>query len=696
MNRINRTRAIAIGFASIIIIVSILIYSSYTRNVFMSNAKDSIEQTSFDVQTELNSQIKYAFSSIKLISFLSLQLMDGKELHVPEEKLEKLLINSPFDSCQYIRWDGISKIDYPNNIDKTDYSNANFFIDAKNGNTGMKTLLNQQGDDVMYQFYTPLIFRNQFSGVLVGTINGKRRFRKLLQTSLFGRHTDGFIIDKNMTVLSSSLSLLPSGTCLYDRKDEQFISTLLKNLENQNYNSWVYEEFGRDGIACITSLDYADMKCIQIATSKALGASMSALTNSTYILCFTIIISLMALIIICMQIIKKKSAYSETSLKNIIEAISSSFENVYDINLETGLIYIYRMSSMMKNSHGKVLSSEKYDTMIRQYSQNEVLPDDRYLFEPISTIEQTLQILNEQKEYSFIYRIKRENEIHFFECQLIRPEKKSRNFITTFKNMDKIIKTSMDDKQLQNVQEAMNCGRWMVNFDQNSKITEVKWSEKIVSMFGFQSNKAFPDTYDSWTSLIHPLDMEKTKKAFFNILSNNGTQQMLNITYRALTQQNGWKWFKSVGHLSRREDGTPFHFVGLTIDVDKEQRQKQNLIAIAKSYLSMHYIDLVNNIVNEISATPKIKEFVNREIDANTQMKTVMNNTIMPEFLSDALTFTELSTLPERMKGKRFITIDLNGKFNGWVRANFITVETDKEDRPTSVIFTTQIIPEKN
>ncbi len=72
-----------------------------------------------------------------------------------------------------------------------------------------------------------------------------------------------------------------------------------------------------------------------------------------------------------------------------------------------------------------------------------------------------------------------------------------------------------------------------------------------------------------------------------------------------------------------------------------------------------------------------------------------MQASISDEYIEKALKFTDLTTLPERMKDKKIISKELRGNNVGWILASFITMEKDSEGRATKVIFTTRVIDDE-
>lgn len=120
--------------------------------------------------------------------------------------------------------------------------------------------------------------------------------------------------------------------------------------------------------------------------------------------------------------------------------------------------------------------------------------------------------------------------------------------------------------------------------------------------------------------------------------------------------------------------------------------QMSILLKMADIYYSMHLIDLENDTVKEYSASDKVREVVNKETGAAKMMREIMSVTVYPEYVNDALEFTDLTTLANRMVGKKIISAEFNGNQFGWVRASFITIEADENGKPKKVIYVTRDI----
>lgn len=119
------------------------------------------------------------------------------------------------------------------------------------------------------------------------------------------------------------------------------------------------------------------------------------------------------------------------------------------------------------------------------------------------------------------------------------------------------------------------------------------------------------------------------------------------------------------------------------------------LYSMADVYYSMHLIDLEKNTIVQYSARDEIKEMINDFSNANEMMKRVLSETVDNSCKDAILEFTDLTTLPERMKNITILDSEFIGTRIGWFVAQFITIDKDSENKPTRVLFTTRSINEE-
>lgn len=121
---------------------------------------------------------------------------------------------------------------------------------------------------------------------------------------------------------------------------------------------------------------------------------------------------------------------------NLIQALSIPYENIYKINTDTGEAVCIRMGSDMKERYGQKFAAGNYERSICIYIENDVFKEDRYLFRQISTVSGVNELLKDKKTYEFTYRVFRNQQLRYFQCQLVKPNSKRNDVVLAFKNVD--------------------------------------------------------------------------------------------------------------------------------------------------------------------------------------------------------------------------------------------------------------------
>ncbi|MDO4488135.1 MAG: GGDEF domain-containing protein [Eubacteriales bacterium] len=126
---------------------------------------------------------------------------------------------------------------------------------------------------------------------------------------------------------------------------------------------------------------------------------------------------------------------------------------------------------------------------------------------------------------------------------------------------------------------------------------------------------------------------------------------------------------------------------------NRQKEQLQILKSMSGIYYSMHYINLVENTYEVFSSFNNVLEISdkNKGHDADKTMLQVMHATMSEAYLDEGLEFADVTTLRDRLKGKKVISKDLLGRNVGWIRMSFIAIDSDANGVKT-VVCTTQVI----
>jgi len=138
------------------------------------------------------------------------------------------------------------------------------------------------------------------------------------------------------------------------------------------------------------------------------------------------------------------------------------------------------------------------------------------------------------------------------------------------------------------------------------------------------------------------------------------------------------------------KDANKAHLL-LTKSYEDLMNEHNTLKAIASIYTTVHLIDLENDTAIEISSDEKIHKLFYEQGDSSAQESIwgVMIKIILPEDKDTILTFTNFSTLEERMKGKNSINTKVRNSFGYELTFTFIRVG-DIWEKLSTVIYASQ------
>lgn len=124
---------------------------------------------------------------------------------------------------------------------------------------------------------------------------------------------------------------------------------------------------------------------------------------------------------------------------------------------------------------------------------------------------------------------------------------------------------------LRMVNEIFSSSMWSMEFNELGEMVSVSWSDEFRTMLGYHDETDFPNELESWSDLLHEEDKERVLSEFYNVISDYSGKKNYSVEYRLLTQDRGWRWFRAMGKLSRREDGTPVTYVGILVDITRQR-----------------------------------------------------------------------------------------------------------------------------
>lgn len=117
--------------------------------------------------------------------------------------------------------------------------------------------------------------------------------------------------------------------------------------------------------------------------------------------------------------------------------------------------------------------------------------------------------------------------------------------------------------------------------------------------------------------------------------------------------------------------------------------------ALTREYLSCHLIDLQSGLCRTVKSTELIEELLEAEVGLGAKFNKTMTALVTENYLDKVLLFIDFDTLANRLRGRSSISLEFEGKVNGWCRAAFHVLRADRWGNPVELVFVVSVIDEQ-
>ena len=131
-------------------------------------------------------------------------------------------------------------------------------------------------------------------------------------------------------------------------------------------------------------------------------------------------------------------------------------------------------------------------------------------------------------------------------------------------------------------------------------------------------------------------------------------------------------------------------------DQEAENEEKVAVLdSMAEIYDNVNLIDFTEKTEMSLRDRNHVKHVIDLPRQTHTLMNQRIRDNVMPDQFDRFWEFTDITTVPERLTGKKIISADFIDVVSGWFRAQYITVEATAEGVPTVVIYTIRNVDEE-
>lgn len=417
---------------ALIVILHIFFLTGITRDYVQKQVSNELQKTAIDKAKQLQLSIDYGYNSINLISKIISTNLASSDSERINKMVKDYSYSSPFSVIEFV----------------TRESKYPYFEDAMKGKSGIWINYDaENSEDSVMDFYTPLYYNSEIIGVLTGVIGGDKSLKTYLNASYYNKTIIGFLYDEDYRIISATHELMSSGMKLTDYADDSFVSGVIKHTETSDKNAFSYFDNGKEGICCVTKLPYSNWHVGYVVIPKVYAQSLSFYKETVFGV-FIFCTSVMLLYLFFQLYMNKRSRKEkEAELEKVISSLGTVYENIAILNFKTRKVVFYKMSHEVSGIYGTNRLIGDYDEITRKYIQEQVCLEDKKLYVEVATAKDLKKKLDEFKDFSFIYRVKRNDEVHYYQMQYFKSSNYSNEVVIAIKNVDKIMAKEIADKE---------------------------------------------------------------------------------------------------------------------------------------------------------------------------------------------------------------------------------------------------------
>lgn len=269
------------------------------------------------------------------------------------------------------------------------------------------------------------------------------------------------------------------------------------------------------------------------------------------------------------------------------------------------------------------------------------------------------------------------------------------------------VRLAMDAQNLELVNSIIQSGVWYVDFNEDSTVRKVTWSQKFRQMLGFNGPEDFPDTLEAWSDRIHPSDREKVMERFFMAAADRTGLTQYSVEYRAMVRDGTYHWFRESAEVNRRTNGSPSRMTGIFVNIDKEHKAKEEnekLSAFHRAYsrsnVCEYYVDLSDDSFECFKLSERLAPELSGITSWDELCSVFVNRHVVEENRDSVRLLLDRSYIrQELMKLNGEMSTECRAVYNGsefWIRTMVLPGDSDESGAPQhAVVFLRDITSAK-
>lgn len=417
----------------------------------------------------------------------------------------------------------------------------------------------------------------------------------------------------------------------------------------------------------------------------------------------------------------------------IIGVLSSSFLNVYLINVPERNMTIIKMDGYITSGlDAHKVGPYPYDASCKAYIDGRVYAEDIQKVTECMAFDKVVKETCENGHYEFNYRVLEAGTISYYEGRYFAIDD---SFIVCgFQNIDAVI-ASEEERNTElskNLAEITALNRSLMEYNdiiskagfgvwhielKDGRAPRMVVNDKMAELLAIDhANMSAEEIYNSWYDRIAPEALSSVKDSVEEMVSGKFSEN----TYQWNHPEKGLIYVRCGGNCVIMEDGTRnlrgYH-ADVTEIVEEEQKQKTLLReakilaeirsdelseqldiinSVSKAFNTIYYVDMRDFSFIEVGVNlGGVHEIIGGKGNAPEAFERMYKYLVVPEHVEKVREFTDMSTVNERLKNRRWISCQFQGPVSGWSEGLFIAANRNEEGLCDHVIWATKNIDEE-
>ena len=297
-SRSDRNKTINYILTSLIlllsIVVALVVFSAKNGERITDENREYLVDNTKQIAESIDAALSDGYSNIRVLSELVSKSLTEPEFDITD--IQGLIQDSVFDFMEFADKDGM---DHNITGGVSDATDRKYYLDAKAGNTGMELIyVSRATHETLLMFYSPIYYKDQFVGSLVGVYQAANRITHLLSAEYFGEKATTYLATEEGRVIASDEG--------FDPQQEMYVSDLSEGnsekaarlqaaLGSGETMTFSYEDNATGG--CIQKLPKSGWFVIQIFPKAASNRMIAEANRLCYMLvAFLIIVWIIAFV----------------------------------------------------------------------------------------------------------------------------------------------------------------------------------------------------------------------------------------------------------------------------------------------------------------------------------------------------------------------------------------------------------------